>query len=449
MGKGVREYTMHPAQKQRKPRDSSPAFTGTIAGMTPLLILLAVISVAGVAAILWKLSQMQTGPAGTDAERERLQGEKEQLMQDYALLKANLEKQSEMVGELKSELQKERADNNEKQGKSKQLFAQYAKLEAQIEQITKERDQLRKEMARHEEAAERRQKEADDRLAKLEAAKVSLDQERQRVIREDEEKMRRLEEERDRIWNDHETSVVATMTDLCKQPAFAFTSYSNTNLPDGFDGSLKPDFMIEFLGQYVIFDAKVSKAKGLATYMRDQVKKTVEKVKNNDRIYKSIYLVVPTSALCELSQHHHMVDGYDIYIVSVEAVPALLAAFKRITRYEFAEQMDPEQRENIIQLIADFDFHINLRNAADIILTKMGTDILERAQRTDPELAAEVAVKKMPMNAKASIAASELKKIVSKLTTQVEEVQQLVSPHAPVRKKDLQAAETVIVETLF
>lgn len=102
-----------------------------------------------------------------------------------------------------------------------------------------------------------------------------------------------------------------------------------------------------------------------------------------------------------------------------------------------------------MQLIAELDFHINLRNAADLILTKMGTDLLEKAQRVDPALAEEVALKKLPMNAKASIAAGELKKIVSKLTNQVEEAKQLISPKAPVRKKDLEEAQALLADTLL
>ena len=250
------------------------------------------------------------------------------------------------------------------------------------------------------------------------------------------------------MWANHENHVIATLTDLCKQPQFGFTAYTNTNLPEGFDGSLKPDFLVEFLDQYIIFDAKISKAKSLQTYVNDQVKKTVEKVKNNDQIYKHIFLVVPTSAIAELKNHQYTVDGYTLYVISPEALPPILASLKRITTYEFAESMDPMQRENIVQIIADLDFHINLRNAADIILSKMGTDLLERTQKVDASLTEEVALKKQPMNMKASIAAGDIKRIVSNLTIQNIETQQLVSPKVAVRKKDLEAGQQILGEIL-
>jgi hypothetical protein len=408
-----------------------------------------VIALAVTCGFLWWLQSRHSPTGAPTDEIEKLRGEKEQLARDFAMLKANLEQKIEETGQLKATLDSERNEHNEKSGKGKQLFIDHTKLESRYESLQKEHDALKKLLTRHEADQKRQEKEFDEKLAKLEAAKLSLDQERERVIRSEQDRLREEEEERDRLWNDHENTVIATLTDLCKQPTYSFTSYSNTNLPEGFDGSLKPDFMIDFLGQYVIFDAKVSKAKSLRAYMTEQLKKTVDKVKDNDRIYKSIFLVVPTAALAELKQHHHIVEGFSIYIISMEALPAILASLKKITLYEFAEQMDPQQRENIVQLIAELDFHINLRNAADLILTKMGTDLLQKAQRVDPTLAEEVTLKKLPMNAKASIAAAELKRIVTKLTTQVEEVQELVSPKAPVRKRELKNAESLISESLF
>lgn len=406
--------------------------------MIPLYIL-AGLSLATCGYIAWKLST-----------KEEIQSDNTQeLREENAQLKAELNQRVEEIGRMTVKIDAERSEKDKWAGTNKQMFLEATKLEAKIEGLTMERDSLKKRVVKFETDEEQREREFNERLGRLEAAKISLDQERQRVIHEDEERIAQELTERDRLWADHENSVIAILTDLCKQPQFAFTSYSNTNLPEGFDGSLKPDFMIEFLDQYVVFDAKVSKSKSLQTYVNDQVKKTVEKVKNNDRIYKWIFLVVPASALSELKTHHYPVEGYQLFVISPEAIPAVIAGLKNITRYEFAEQMDPQQRENIIQTIAELDFHINLRNATDIVLSKMGIDILQKTQRIDPAIAEEVALKKAPMNAKASIAASEIKKIVSNLSAQNLETQRLVSPEAPVKKGSLNDAEALLTDTLF
>lgn len=368
---------------------------------------------------------------------------------EYERLQAEIERRDDNIIDLKTKIEAEKKEKNELSGKGKQLYDSFKNMESDLKVLRNERDALQSRVKEFESDEKRREKEFSSQLEKLEAAKKGLEDERKRVIHEDEEKLRLEAEERDRLWNDHENSVISIMTDLCKLPTLAFTSYTNTNWPEGFDGSLKPDFMIDFLGQYVIFDAKISKAKSLKTYIDDQIKKTVEKVKDNDKIYKSIFLVVPASALTELKKHHYEVDGYSLFVIPPEALAPILASFKRISMYEFAEQMDPQQRENIVQLIAELDFHINLRNAADIILSKMGTDLLAKAQRMDPALAEEVALKKQPMNAKASIAAGDLKKIVTKLTAQTEAIRGLVSPATPIQGKDLHEAETVLEQSLF
>lgn len=368
---------------------------------------------------------------------------------EYDRLKAELDRKIENITELTSELKKTQSEKDEMSGKNKTLFAELTNIKSDLKVLSQERDRLQGDLQEFKANERRREKEFNERLEKLNSSKEKLDEERERVTKEDEERRQQELEARDRLWADHENAVIAQLTDLCKEPAFSFTSYTNTSLPDGFDGSLKPDFMIDFLGQYVIFDAKVSKAKSLRTYIDDQVKKTVEKAKKDERIYKWIFLVVPASALNELTKHHYLIDGYQLFVVSPEAIPSILASFKRITMYEFAEQMDPQQRENIIQVIAELDFHINLRNAADIILSKMGTEILERTQKIDPSIAEEVALKKAPMNAKATSLATDIKKIVSKLTNQNIEIDKIVSPKISIRKKALEDAEGILNQTVL
>ncbi len=323
------------------------------------------------------------------------------------------------------------------------------KLEAKHDALQKERDSLAKELSKFEESADRKQKEFENQIADLRAAMKGFEDEKIRIRREDEEKLRQQEEERDRIWNDHELNVIAKLTDLCKQPQYAFTSYSNTSLPEGFDGSLKPDFMISFLDQYIIFDAKKSKSESLQTYINNTVKSTVTKVKKNPLIASMIYLVVPTEAIGELKVHHQVHDGYTLFIVSPEALAPILASLKRIAAYEFAEQMDPQQRDNIVNFIADLDVHVSMRNSADLILTKQGADLLDKIAKIDPLLQEEVAQKKQEkLKNLPTIMNNVFKKLVASREEQFAETERLVAPRAPVQRKDLQMAEQVLQKLL-
>jgi hypothetical protein len=380
------------------------------------------IVLAGLAYVGWKVSRLQ--PMDGDAR-----------------IKDALEKANKSVGELTEKLREAESKRDELAGKNKELFAANTRLEAELKP-------MRKALADFEAKKDSRDEQFERQAQELTASRKALDAERERMQKTDEERRQRAEADRDRVWTEHENNVVAQLTALCRSPQLSFAHFTNKNLPDDFDGSLKPDFMIEFLDQYIIFDAKKSKQESLQTYMNSTMKSTVQKVKKNPRIASMIYLVVPTEAISELKQFVHYIDGYVIYVVSPESLPPILASLKKITTYEFADQMDPQQRENIIQILADFDFHINLRNAADILLSRMGTQILEKAQEMEPEISQEVALKKQPMNAKASIAAAELKKIVSNLTTQNLEIQQIISPKASIRKNDLKAAEAMMESLL-
>ena len=328
------------------------------------------------------------------------------------------------------------------------MYTRFKDLEAEHKSTIRERDALQKTVTKFETSKEAQEREHRDMVQKLENAEKALQSERQRVIREDEERLTMAETERDRLWNDHENAVIGALIDLCKQPHLQFTSYSNNNLPDDFDGSLKPDFLIEFLNQYVVFDAKISKAESLQSYIDDQVKKTAEKMKKNAKIYPHVFLVVPTEAIGELKKLIYAKDQYYFYIVSKEALAPILASLKRISTYELAETLDPQKRENIISMLSEMAMHISYRNAHELILTKMGTETLERVSKTDPEIAAEVELKRSEKKLSA-LAPSEIKRIASSLAEQNLEIQTLASPKAAVTKKMLSAAETVMSQKLL
>ena len=355
---------------------------------------------------------------------------------------------SKELAKLEKDIEVERKEKNELSGKGKELYDRFKNLESDYKATMKERDSLQKVVHKFEAGKEQQEREHEAKLEKLEAAQQALRDERQRVIEEDQERRVHAEEERDRLWNEHEVSVIAALTDLCKLPQFQFTSYSNNNLPDEFDGSLKPDFLIDFLGQYVIFDAKVSKAQSLQTYIDDAVKKTAEKIRKNKNIYPHVFLVVPTEAIGELRKLIYAKDEYYFYIVSRESLAPILASLKRIAAYELAETLDPQKRENIVNIIAELMTHISYRNAHELLLTKMGAETLERAVQVDPEIAAEVEQKKLEKKL-SQLSASELKRLAGNLTEQNIAMQNLSSPKASVKKQYIDAAQSVMSQKLL
>lgn len=391
--------------------------------MTPFEIFLGAAVLIGIGAMLF-IQNKKTQPVATDAESAKI----------IARLEKDLEGAKEKL--LKNE------------GAGKQMFIELQQVKAKLEAVERERDSHKSAMTKVEAKREQQEKEHMRALEKIEAAERALKEERARVIHDDEERLKMAEEERDRLWNDHENDVIAVLNDLCKQPHLQFSTFSNNNLPEDFDGSLKPDFLIDFLGQYVVFDAKVSKAENLQVYIDDQVKKTSDKMKKNTKIYPHVFLVVPTEAVSELKKLVYSKDQYTFYIVSREALSPILASLKRISTYELAETLDPQKRENIINMLADLATHISYRNAHELLLTKMGTETLERVARTDPELAVEVEQKRLEKKF-AAPSQSDIKRIATSLTEQNAEISSLASPKASVSKKMIDAAQNAFAQKLL
>lgn len=360
-----------------------------------------------------------------------------------ARLETELKHKEHELGELKNQLKEESREKNEFIGKNKQLFAEHTKLQSRFEGLSAERDGLSKELSQFKATEKQHARDLEDKINKLESAKQALEDEKKRIRDEDAERLAEEEANRDRMWAEHEGEVIRILNDICKKPAYAFPTYDNNNLPDGFDAKLKPDFMLDFLGQYVVFDAKVSRSDNLQNYIGDQVKKTAQKFKNHAEIHPVVFLVVPTEAITSLKKLSYYEEGYTFFVVSPEALEPVIASLKQITKYEFAEQMDPQERENIVNLIADFDWHINFRNAFDILAAESGGEILQKAMNLSPDLREEIDQKKTKMRAP-SMQSSELKHLMSDREHQQEKIQKLTAPKAQVAREDVEMINSAV-----
>jgi hypothetical protein len=161
--------------------------------------------------------------------------------------------------------------------------------------------------------------------------------------------------------------ILSRLRETCHKSNIGFTLYDNTTLPPLFT-KFKPDAVIPFLSQYVVFDAK--KSKSIRTYIADQVKSTAKKYKDIPEIYPTVFFVVPAHELSELKTLSFMEEGFSFYIISIESIEPILASLKKISEYDTIAEFDPQDREAIVNLIASYDRHISLQNATNILFTR-------------------------------------------------------------------------------
>lgn len=368
--------------------------------------------------------------------------EDKKIIEENARLKADLSQKDQSIGILTNELQNEKTEKDQFVGKNKQMFVENTNLKAEKATIVNEKQQLVIEISKFKATESSKLKEFDNKILKLDEAKTALEDEKLRIRREDEEKIQREKEERNRMWAEHEGNVKLQLTELCKAPKYCFTYYDNNNLPMDFGGKFKPDFLIEFLDQYVIFDAKKSES-DLQSYISNNVKSTVEKINNNPKIYNTVFFIVPTQAMESLRMKHYYEQGYEFFVIPTEAVEVILASFKKINTYEIAQQLDPRDRENIVNLIAEFDHHINMRNTLDILASESGISVLKKAETLQKDLKEEILQKKHKIRSQ-NFTPTEIKTLMVGTETQSERISLLISPNVAIPEENIKRVKQVL-----
>ena len=84
----------------------------------------------------------------------------------------------------------------------------------------------------------------------------------------------------------------------------------------------------------------------------------------------------------------------------------------------------------------------------ELILTKHGAETLDRVSRIDPDLAAEVEQKNIEKKP-GQFSASEIKRLAGSLAEQNIALQNLTSPKAAVKKKEIDTAQSVMSQKLL
>ena len=391
--------------------------------------------------ILWFFRRFSQENSPNDNHIDKLHEENKSLISENSGLKTKHEQNISELSQRKTELDQVHKERNELNGNKSSLVRERDKLEIELKNIRRENEQYKEAISKF--RAEKKQQEDlfHQRLEEVNKNREKFEEEKIRIQREDEVAQKKILDEKNRKWNDHENEALYALKDICKKPELNFSFFDNNNLPTEFDGKLKPDFMISFLDQYIIFDAKKSlKPEGIKNYIADQVKKSAEKFEKNGRINSQVFFIVPQEALESLNKISFFERGFRFFIISKEAIEPILFNFKRITEYENIEQIDPQERENIVDLFANYDRHISFQNAANIVLARESIELMNSKNKLGGNIQDEISIKKQSIREK-KLLPTELKKISSKLENQQEEIEKLTSSNPQISQKDLNNAQ--------
>ncbi len=335
--------------------------------------------------------------------------------------------------ELLQERQRMNHTESERRGLSGQLEAARRSLSGSERRIYELEGELR-----------RRQAEVDQRIGELHQARLSLEQERQRIIEEDQRKRKLEEENRTRLWALHEQETQRKLRELCGRSELSFLSFDNSSLPGDFDASLKPDFMIRFLDQYVIFDAKHSASQNLSGYIAGQAQLTARKLSRSaqqDQFYPRIFFVIPSLDIGALKTLSFYEGGYHFHCICPESLEAVLVLFKLLEQYEFAASCNPQDREHIVRVIAALQQQIRYQNAVNVISSFRGIQALSSQEVLDSDMRRCIDDIRRNMRIE-NFTPSQLKRLIQDEQALREELLTLVTPQkASVEEEDMDEAK--------
>lgn len=369
-----------------------------------------------------------------------LEQEKNKLFEEKIRVESDLNKNKEELWSIKEELKQVTTDRDKLSWNNKAMFVEKTNLSNEKSNLEKEISELKNKIHKFEAEEQRKNKEFDEKIQKLDESKKALDDEKSRIRREDEEEQKRLSDEKSRIWNDHENLALAKLRESCQKQTIWFNFYDNSNLPQEFT-KLKPDFLVNFLWQYIVFDAK--KSRSVKTYIPEQVKLTAKKYKDISEIYPTIFFVVPQDEIEELKNLSHFEEWFSFYIISIDAIEPILANFKKITEYDKIEEFDPQDRETIINLIANYDRHISLQNATNICFAKDSIALMSWKEQLNEKIQEDINIKKSSMRSK-KLNEWDIKKIAQNLSEQEKEIWKLISPKVAIDNDEIIEISNII-----
>ncbi len=262
---------------------------------------------------------------------------------------------------------------------NQKLENRVSNLEAEIKRINFEKSELANKVTRFEQTDQSRQEEYQKNVSGVNAIRAGLENERQKIhderLREKEEAFEKMKQ----TWRNHEDAVKTAIKNICQSQLIEYVK----DVP--FKG--KPDNTISIAGEYVIFDAKSPAGDDLENfpkYLKVQTER-VNKYIKQENVKSDIFLVVPSNTTEVITQFSYRMADYNVYIVTLDALEPIILSLKKIEDYEFAEQLTPDERENICRIIGKFTHTAKRKIMIDYFFSFQFLDIISKTNISLPE----------------------------------------------------------------
>lgn len=249
----------------------------------------------------------------------------------------------------------------------------------QIDTFRKENSDLKQTITTYRANEEKHKQDHDRAVERMLHAQRSFEQDAQRLqderVAEKEAHFANMKKQ----WANHETSVEQLIRSLCDKHIIPYVK------PVPFKGN--PDNTVEICGEYVIFDAKSPASDNhdnFPVYIKAQVEQA-KKYAKQENVKRDIFLVIPSTAAEKISQWSYNMGDYNVFVITKDALEPVILSMKKIENYEFADQLSPEERENISRVIGKFAHTTKRRIQIDQFFAHQFLDLLKKCEMELPE----------------------------------------------------------------
>jgi hypothetical protein len=292
---------------------------------------------------------------------------------------ATLKEQNKQIEALQKELTTSSEQNKIYLKRGQELSNEVTALKTRLESTERELQRLAEMNTKLQKDEEYRKQEHSKAIASLESIQSRIQNDRNRELQEkkDAEIMRiiKLKE----TWNNHQENVKNMIKTICSRYTIEYVD----KVP--FKG--EPDNTIRISNEYVIFDAKSPAGDDLSNfkqYLKTQRESAKKYVKEQD-VKRDVFLVVPTNTLESLDHLVYRLADYTVFIISIDSLEPVILSLQKIEEYEFAEQMSPEERENICRVLGKFVHLSKRRIQIDGFFTKQFFELVYRSEADLPK----------------------------------------------------------------
>jgi predicted nucleic acid-binding Zn-ribbon protein len=254
-------------------------------------------------------------------------------------------------------------------------------LKKDLSTLQSERDELKKANTRLLTEEENRKQDYEKKIATLDSTQTRIETEREQEKEIAYQKELQRFENLKATWKNHQDTVKLSIKSICSKHTITYVD----KVP--FKGD--PDNTLEISEEYIVFDAKSPKGDDLnnfPTYLQQQAE-AAKKYAKIENVKRWIFFVVPSNTYEVLDRYVYNLADYDVFIVTLNSIEPIILSLKKIEEYDFANQLSPEERENICRVLGKFAHLSKRRIQVDYYFIKQ---FIELAYQSESDLPPDI-----------------------------------------------------------